>query len=277
VLNQRQLNLQIMQEQHQLKQQGEQQRLQEEQQVYQQLNEELRERDLHNLVDNIFEIDSYASKMGSDKDVVVLSFTVEEEMPAKDLVNFVERGYNFILDADATPGELKDGKYKVFVEIERNRRIGEQIMELLDGVEKLTGIEQFKFRYHKGFNSVPVDADTITEVVPGTADEYEMKIKESRMNNFSNFFNKSYLESISISDEDINFQRKYSEPLRMKIKDFGTKEQVYEKIQGPLMFESRDVAEVLYITKYLGNYNVTKIGSTFVLENEGYALALEKL
>ena len=142
---------------------------QEEHQVYrQQLNEELRERDLHNLVDNIFEIDSYASKMGNDKDIVVLSFTVEEEAPAKDLVNFVERGYDFVLDADATPGELKGGKYKVFVEIERNRRVGEQIMELLNGVEKLTGIEQFKFRYHKGFNSIPVEENTLVEIVPGS-------------------------------------------------------------------------------------------------------------
>jgi len=242
----------------------------------QQLNEELRERDLHGLVDNIFEIDGYASKMGNDQDIVVLSFTVEEELPAKDLVNFVERGYDFVLDADATPGELKDGKYKVFVEIERNRRIGEQIMEILDGLEKLTGIDQFKFRYHKEFNSMPVDGNSLTEIVPGTADEYQMKIKENRMNNFSNFFNKSYLESITINDDDLNFQRKYSEPLRMKIKDFGARLAVYQNIPGPMMFENKDIAEVLYLTKYLGNYNITKIGNQFVFENEGYALVLEK-
>ena len=40
---------------------------------HQQLNEELIAGDLKMLVDNIFEIDSYASKMGSDKDIVVLA------------------------------------------------------------------------------------------------------------------------------------------------------------------------------------------------------------
>jgi hypothetical protein len=243
----------------------------------QQLNEELKERDLHNLVDNIFEVDSYASKMGSDKDIVVLSFTVEYLEPAKDLVNFIERGYDFVLDADSSPGELEEGRYKVFVEIERNKRIGEQIIEMLDGVSKLTGIDKFKFRYHKSFNSIPVDEQSLTETIPKSGDEYDIKIKETHMENFSNFFNKSYLENVSIDDEDINFQKKYSEPLRMKIKGFGSREEIYESIKGPIMMENKDIAEVLYLTKYLGNYNITKIGSMFILENAGYALALEKL
>lgn len=244
---------------------------------YPQLNEELKERDLHNLVDDVFEVDSYASKMGSDKDVVVLSFTVNYQDPAKDLVNFVERGYDFVLDADASPGELDNGKYKVFVEIERSRRIGEQILEVLDGVSKLTGIDKFKFRYHKSFNSVPVDEETLSETIPKTGDEYDIKIKSAPMENFSNFFNKSYLENISMENDDISFQKKYSEPLRMRIKSFGNKTEIYESVKGPIMIESKDVAEVLYLTKYLGNYNITKIGSTFILENGGYALALEKI
>lgn len=243
----------------------------------QQFNEELQARDLHNLVDNIFEVDSYSSKMGSDRDVVVISFTVEELAPAKDLVNFVERGYDFVLDADATPGELENGQYKVFVEIERNRRIGEQVMELLDGVGKLTGIEKFKFRYHKSFSSIPVDETTITETIPTTGDEYEMRIKEGRMNNFSNFFNKSYLESITVDDTDISFRRKYSDPLRMRITNSGPRHDVYENLKGPMMLENKDVAEILYITKYLGNYNITKIGNSFVFENEGFAVVLEKI
>ena len=34
--------------------------------------------DLHNLVDTIFEVDAYKSKMGDDEDIVVVSFTVNE-------------------------------------------------------------------------------------------------------------------------------------------------------------------------------------------------------
>ena len=91
--------------------------------------------DLVNMVDEIFEIDSYKSKMGSDQDIVVLSFTVLEEAPAKDLVNFIEKGYSFVLDAATSGGEQDDGMYKVFVEIERDNTVAEQIMELMDGIQ----------------------------------------------------------------------------------------------------------------------------------------------
>lgn len=243
----------------------------------QQLNEELLAGDLRMLVDNIFEVDSYASKMGSDKDIVVLSFTVEQKEPADDLVNFCERGYDFVLDADATPGELNDGKYKVFVEIERSKRVPEQIMELLYGVGALCEIDNFKFRYYKSFNSIDVNEVSLRETIPTNKDDYEQSIKENTLNNFSNFFGRSYLESIHVDNNDLVFQKKYAEPLRMRIKDFGIKESVYNSAQGKIMIESKDMAEILYLTKYVGNYNITKIGNSFIFENENYAVRLEKV
>lgn len=243
----------------------------------QQFNEGLNAGDLKMLVDNIFEVDSYASKMGSDKDIVVLSFNVESLEPAKDLVNFIERGYDFVLDADSTPGELNNGKYKVFVEIERNRRIADQILEVLNGVSKLAEVDHWKFRYYKSFHSIDANEQDLKETIPQTKNDYETRIKETQLNNFSNFFNRSYVESISVDNDDLVFQKKYAEPLRMRIKNFGTKQEVYESVPGRIMLESKDVSEILFLTKFVGNYNITKINNLFVFENQGYAVSLEKL
>ena len=243
----------------------------------QQLNEGLLAGDLKMLVDNIFEIDSYSSKMGEDREIVVLSFTVKSKKPADDLVEFVENGYDFVLDADVSPGELDDGKYKVFVEIERNRRIHEQILEILNGLRNLSEIKDFKFRYHKSFHSLDANADNLNEAIPKTKIDYEQTMKESYMNNFSNFFNRSYLENVSVDHEDIVFQKKYAGPLRMRIKNFGPKTEIYNTTEGKIMLESKDISEVLFYTKYIGNYNITKIGSSYVFENEGYAVVLEKV
>jgi hypothetical protein len=242
-----------------------------------QLNEGLLAGDLKSLVDNIFEVDSYSSKMGDDKDIVVLAFTVNSQAPANDLVEFVENGYDFVLDADVSPGELNDGKYKVFVEIERNRRVHEQILELLNGIQNLTEVGDFKFRYYKSFNSMDANEENLRETVPTTKDDYDIGIKESNMNNFSNFFSRSFLENVSVDHEDLVFQKMFSGPLRLRIKDFGTTQQVYENTPGHIMLESTDMSEVLFFTKYLGNYNITKIGSAFIFENNGYAVALEKV
>lgn len=245
--------------------------------MHQQLNEELLAGDLKMLVRNIYEIDSYSSKMGSDKDIVVLSFTVEDKEPAQDLVNFVERGYQFVLDADITPGELDDGKYKVFVEMERNKNVPAQIMEIIDGVGKLSEIDNFKFRYYKSFKSQESTLENIEAVVPTNKETYEQTIQENKLNNFSNFFGSSYLESINVDDDDIIFQKIYAEPLRMKIKDSGLKESIYLNLSGKIMIESKDMAEILYFTKYIGNYNITKINNNFVFENNNFAVVLEKI
>ena len=63
----------------------------------------------------------------------------------------------------------------------------------------------------------------------------------------------------------------------MKIKEFGVKESIYNSAEGRIMIESKDMAEILYLTKYIGNYNITKIGGAFIFENEGYAVIMEKL
>jgi hypothetical protein len=232
--------------------------------------------DLRMLVNNIFEVDSYSSKMGDDKDIVVLSFTVEQQEPAKDLVTFIERGYPFVLDADASAGELKDGRYKVFVEIERNRRIHEQILEVLDGVGKLADVDNFKFRYYKSFKSIEANEDSLLETIPKTKDEYEAVIKERMVNNYANFFGRSFLESVEVSNDQIIFEKKFFGAVTLNIKDFGTKHEVYDQLKGPIMLESKDMSEVFFYTKYIGNYNITKIGSSFVFESQGYAVVLEK-
>ena len=67
----------------------------------------LRANDLKGLVKSVFEIDSYKSKIGYDEDIIVLSFTVEFDDPAKDLESFIELGYDFVLDSDVFKGFIK--------------------------------------------------------------------------------------------------------------------------------------------------------------------------
>jgi hypothetical protein len=147
------------------------------------LNEELRPADLRYLVDNVFEIDSYSSKMGNDQDVSVISFNVKSKDAAEDLESFIEKGYKFVLDADVSPGEVKEGKYKVFVEMERDKNLSSRIVEILDGVKKLVDTEDFRFRYYRSFRSNLADLESLSNAVPTTPNQYENKINEVQMEN----------------------------------------------------------------------------------------------
>jgi len=241
------------------------------------LNESLHAGDLRDLVKKVFEIDSFKSKLGKDQDVCVLSFTVDTEEPAKDLENFIEMGYEFVLDADVTPGELDDGHYRVFVEIERSRHLPEQIFELIEGVKKLANLESMRFRYFKSFKSVDATEENLETIVPKNKNEYDIATERHKLDNFSNFFSNSYADSLEVMEESITFKRPFSGPVTFNILNSGSKREVYDSVKGPIFLESKDMAEVMFLTKVIGNYNITKIGTTFIFENNNWAVALERI
>lgn len=242
-----------------------------------QINESLLANDLEGLVKKVFEVDAYKSKIGDDQDTVVLSFTVEYEDPAKDLENFIEMGYDFVLDADVSAGETDDGTYKVFVELERTRHAPEQIFEILEGLSRITGIPLMRFRYFKNFKSQEATMENLEAIIPIDKEGYVLATQKNVLENFTNFFNNSYLEDISVLDENIKFKKAWADPISFKIITSGPKKLVYEQIKGPIVIEGNGIAEVLFLTKYIGNYNINKIGNYFIFENNNWAVALEKL
>lgn len=235
----------------------------------------LRAADLNGLMDKIIEIDSYKSKMGSDAEIVTLSFSLQTKESAEDLENFIEKGYRFVLDADATSGEQSDGTYKVFVEIERNKDASEQIMELVDGVNKLTGYDQIKFRYYKNFRSYPLTQDNLSEQLPIDPDTYGNRVNESNMENYKNFFNKSYVENIEIVENTIYIKKKYADTLAFNFIDFGPTQQTLDAITES--FNANDFAEIIFLSKYIGDYNITKYGNKLTFENQGSTLVVERI
>ena len=234
----------------------------------------LQANDLRSLVYDVFEIDSYKSKMGEDKDIVVLSFSVKSQEPANDLMNFLEKGYPFVLDSDVTSGEQPDGTYKVFVEMERGRDIPDQITEIVDGVKKLADLNELKFRYYKSFDSLNADAQNIAETVPLDGDGYEIRVNENNLNNYKNFFNKSYLDSIELLQDSLQLKRIWAEPLKFKYVNFGKTEDINKQITET--FNVNCYPEIIYLTKYLGDYNISVYGKQYLIENAGYTLVLSK-
>ena len=226
--------------------------------------------DLGHLVDKIIEIDSYKSKMGEDSDIVTLSFSVHGNEPAKDLENFIEKGYPFVLDADVTSGEQSDGTYKVFVEIERTKDISNNILEIADGVKKLADLESMKFRYYKNFRSRDLDEENLA-IIPVDQSSYEIAINETQYENYKNFFTKSYAESIDMLGETLIVKNTYAQPMRFEVTDFGRDPMIEETIN------MKDMGEVIFLSKVLGDYNITKYGNTIVLTNEGYRLHLKRI
>jgi hypothetical protein len=126
-------------------------------------------------------IDEFSSKMGDDEDIIVVSFFVRDLQAAKDLVGWFEKGYDFVLDADRSPGEIKPNRYLIYVEIRRRSSAPRNIQELLSDLETLTEFEPQDWLVHYDNQVYPWDEDTFSKSVPLTPDAYR-KSRESELN-----------------------------------------------------------------------------------------------
>ena len=102
------------------------------------LQEGLEHKDMVGLIKPTAHIDEFVSKMGDDDDIVTVSFYTRNSKVADDLVEWFEKGYDFVLDADRSPGEIAPNRYLVYVEMKRRSNVPENIAELINDLKSLT-------------------------------------------------------------------------------------------------------------------------------------------
>lgn len=139
------------------------------------LFEGLEKGDLERLIHTELHVDEFKSKLGDDQDVIVLSLKVSGKDPANDLVAFIEKGYDWVLDADVSAGEMDDGDYIVFIELDRNEEAPDNIMSLMEDLENLTGdsADQWRVRYYKAREERRLDIESLRELIPTSPEAYE--------------------------------------------------------------------------------------------------------
>lgn len=117
--------------------------------------------------------------MGDDDEIVVISMTSKYKDQADDLVNFLEKGYEWILDADVSTGELEDGSYLIFIEALRRPSIPHKLVRLLGDISNLTDIpaKDYEFRYRNDNNYTPLTAEALTAKVPLEPRKYRKMFK----------------------------------------------------------------------------------------------------
>ena len=136
------------------------------------LFEGLQYKDLEGLVKPSIHVDEFSSKMGDDADIIVLSFFVRDKAAARDLMSWFEKGYDWVLDADVSPGEIRPNRYLVYVEMRRRSAAPRQIQELLEDMTTLTELEPGDWHWvYQGKNHA-WDTETFGRTVPLSPQDY---------------------------------------------------------------------------------------------------------
>jgi hypothetical protein len=139
------------------------------------LFETLEYKDLEGMMKPTIHVDEFSSKMGDDDDIIVISFFVRNPNAAKDLMNWFEKGYDFVLDADKSPGEIKPNRFLVYVEIRRRSTAGAQVEELINDLGTLTEFGADDWLMHYRGKEVPFTRDEFDRLVPLSPKAYREK------------------------------------------------------------------------------------------------------
>jgi|TARA_R110002072_G_scaffold223040_1_gene380149 hypothetical protein len=242
------------------------------------VKEGLKSGDLEGVVNKRFSIDQFKSKMGDDKNIMVLTFTVDGMAPAKDLERFAETGYTSILDADATPGTLEDGKHKVFVEFARESSVVKNIILFLEDLKKLTNIEEFEYTYHKGIDSTIASLETLEASIPTTPEAYEQKINDMRVSEARHFFDRYDMMECKINENTMTVKKAGAgHDLKFELHKFGSTDAIMKEAKA-FKIDMDSMAECMFLTKYFGPYNITKTTEDrFIFSKGGESAILTKL
>ena len=145
------------------------------------LYEGLNYKDLVGMMKPTIHIDEFSSKMGDDDEIVVASFYVRDKQAGEDLVNWFEKGYDFILDADMSPGEVKPNRYLVYVEMKRRSTTGARLNEIIQDFTTLTEYEGDGWTLHYEGEDYPFSVEQYNNLVPDSPAKYR-EAKETDLN-----------------------------------------------------------------------------------------------
>lgn len=129
------------------------------------LKEHLSEDDLKWLVDDKVLIDMHKTKLGADKDYLVLSIAVNDREPAHDLARFIENSVHKFKDVEVSPATDSKGRYLVYVEMARDPEVYKSIAGVLNDSNKLSGIDEWKFKTLGLTDYIPMDEESFKQYV----------------------------------------------------------------------------------------------------------------
>lgn len=164
------------------------------------LIEGLEYHDMKGQIEPVISVDEYSAKMGPDSEIVTLTFICNSKLAAKDLTAWLEIGYDYILDASVSEGELEPGKWLVFVELKRRSNVPEKIIQILEDLNTLTDLKLFDYSIKVENDSYDADVDVIKQVIKLSPNDYEKDKKSdeelNEMRNIAGLPNKKIYNNI---------------------------------------------------------------------------------
>lgn len=227
------------------------------------LNEKaLRPDTLKDLVYPVISIDEYTPKL-DPSNIVVMFQVLDNYDAAYDLGSFIERSPENVLDTEAAETPNLDGRYPVYVEMERNGEFPGKLMRLLKDIANIAPQVKWKLQIYEVNDPVDVNPEAI---------EQSMHLNSST--EVLEFFDHSY-SSVLRENNILEFTSCSNDKLYFSTKGIISEKQAHE-VLNKHSIENDDTR----LSSFLGesNYTVLKINESIYMVGrmDGKYLLLKK-
>lgn len=233
----------------------------------------LKYEDLHGTILSTISIDEFEPKAGNTKEVIVVAFYLLDKDPADDLNTFIQRGYIDTLDVEVSPNTDDDGRYLVFVEMERNETFPNKFKALLKDIENVSGEMEWKVKtYLSDDREFDVNDPEVYDYIITRPEEYVSKgefMKESIQKEVTSFLQESNIMYFGIEGNNITIGRG-SKEIIAEVVDIGDYDTVIGRnflSESAFRLTNRPI-EATILTGLLGNYSVTPISKFLCVGNQ---------
>ena len=191
-------------------------------------------------------IDEYEPKTGDSADVLVLGFSLKESSHGQDLYNFLNSSIYEIRDVEVSPNPNPDNYYMVFVEMDRNEEVLNNIRKIVKDVENVSGKLDWVGKTHLTDDFHPLYDEGISKFVITEPENYmtkkqweeqqaealELETKnsvETANQNILEFLKNSNLLSASINNNTLEVEDKFNEA-KLEVIGFGEAKDIMTEI-----------------------------------------------
>jgi len=189
-------------------------------------------------------IDEYEPKTGDSSEVLVLGFSLRESSQGQDLYNFLNSSIFEIRDVEVSPNPNPDNYYMVFVEMDRNENVLENIRKIVKDVENISGKLPWMGKTHLTDEFHPLFDEGITEFVITNPEKYMTKeqweqekseaqavvdAKVESDNSIMEFLKSSNLLKASINNNTLEVEDKFNEA-KLEVVGFGEAKDIMAEI-----------------------------------------------
>lgn len=171
--------------------------------------------DLKDTILKNISIDEFHPKTGDLRDVCSVGFYVAHRPAGGDLYDFLQRGVVKFRDIELTPNPTDENMYMVFIELDRNEDLIDNIDYLVSDISNLAGDLQWQYKTHvmdtyhpwsdrREIMTDPTTFMNIDQYLEKQAELQKQATQEQYKNSIMEFFKQSDLHDVTLEQNNLS-------------------------------------------------------------------------